>query len=121
MEDIIRGIGIVILAAGVAFSTMPALMRRVMAFACVGKRVYIGAVVRLIIGVLLLTLSPHARLFWIPVVVGSLTTLTGIAIFLFGTERTHAFIAWWEAKSDAALRIIPIIASVVGILLIYAA
>ncbi len=121
MEYVIRGIGILILVVGVVLSTMPSLMRSFIAFAKVGKRIYIGGVLRIVIGGLLLMASPQASNFWIPVILGSLIVLSGISIFILGTARIHAYMGWWEEKPDNTLRIGPIVASVLGILLIYSA
>jgi len=121
MEYIITSIGVLILVIAVAFVTMPALLKRFIEFAKVGKRCYLGGVVRIVFGGLLLIASPHASFFWIPVLVGILLLLSGIAIFVLGPQRIHLFLDWLYEKTDNQLRIPPVIAGLLAALLIYSA
>lgn len=120
MPYVIKAIGILFVVLGVLFAAMPALMNRFIEFAKVGKRCYIGGVVRIVIGVLLLIGSLQVSVFWIPVIIGSLITLSGIAIFLLGHQRIHAVMDWIAGLPEGKRRIGPIIAGIFGVLIIYA-
>lgn len=121
MDYIIKSIGIIIAVAGVVFATMPMLAIKFVDWAKVGKRVYIGGVIRLVFGGLLIWASPVASIMWIPLVWGILMVIAGVLIFVISIEKTHGMLAWWEAQSESARRAWAIIAAVVGVLLIYSA
>jgi len=121
MSYIITSIGVLLAVVGVVFATAPSLMLKFIEFAKVGKRVYIGGVMRIIVGGLLLFASPHATVFWIPVIFGSLIVLTGVLIFLLGPSKIHAYMDWWAAKPENTRRIGPVVAAVIGVLIIYSA
>ncbi|MFH1830259.1 MAG: hypothetical protein ABH871_05745 [Pseudomonadota bacterium] len=121
MEYIIKSIGILIAVLGVVFSTMPSLMTAVFEFVKKGKNVYGAAVIRIVLGGLLLWASPVATIMWMPLVIGILMVASGILIFVLGIARCHAFISWWEAKPEHLRRAMAIVAAFIGILLIYSA
>jgi hypothetical protein len=121
MNYIITTIGVIVAVIGIVFATAPQLMNKFIEFAKVGKRIYIGGVVRLVLGGLLLFSSPQATVFWIPVIFGALIVLSGVAIFLLGPPRIHAYLDWWAGKPENIQRIGPVVAAVIGVLLIYSA
>ena len=121
MSNLITSIGVLVAVLGVVFATAPSLIIKFIEFAKVGKRVYVGGVVRIALGGLLLFASPHATVFWIPVIFGALFVLSGALIFLLGPAKIHAFMDWWAAKPENIMRIGPIIAAIIGVLIIYCA
>lgn len=121
MNYIITSIGVLIMVIGVLFAAIPSLARKFIEFAKVGKHIYIGGVVRIVLGTLLVWTSPVASFMWIPFILGALMILSGIAIFVFRKSRIHAYLDWWYAKPDKILRIPFIVAAVLGALLIYSA
>jgi len=121
MPYVIKSIGIIIAIAGVVFATMPALVTRMIEYAKVGKRIYIGCAVRAVLGILLLIATPQATLPWLVGVIGALMLISGIAGFLLGIQRVTAYLNWWEAKPEATRRMGAIVGAVIGVLLIYGA
>lgn len=121
MTYLITAFGILFLVLGVIFFVRPALIRTFIEFAKVGKRVYIGGVIRIIIGALLLLATPKAAFPWLPGIIGALILISGILIFILGTQRIHAFMDWWYGLDDSRLRIMPVVAAIFGVLLIYSA
>jgi len=121
MNYVIISIGLFMAVMSVAFVTEPALMRKIMAFMRVGVRCYIGGVVRIILGGLLLYASREASFFWVPLVVGILMVISGALMFVLGLARVHAYLDWWAAKSDTALRAVPAFGGLIGVLLVYSA
>ena len=121
MIFLVKAIGIIILAAGVVFAAKPSLMRAFLDFAKVDKRYYIGSVVRIIFGALLLLSVPRVAYPWVTGVIGVLVTLAGIALFVVGENRVHAVMEWAQAKSDDTIRVFPVIGALIGVMLIYAA
>lgn len=121
MHYIVTTIGILIAVVGIVFATMPSLMLKFIEFAKVGKRIYIGGVVRLVLGGLLLFASPYVTVFWIPVTFGALMVIAGVLLFVLGPPKIHALMDWWASKPEDMRRIWPIIAAIIGVLLIYSA
>lgn len=121
MDYVIKSIGILIAIIGVVFVTMPQLALRFIAFAKQGKRVYIGGVVRIVLGALLIWTSGVATIMWIPLVFGILMVIAGILIFVLGVEKIHRVLIWWESKDEHFRRAWAVAAAVVGVLLIYSA
>ena len=121
MDYLIKSIGIIIAIAGVIFVMMPSLMTKLVAWAKVGKRVYIGGVIRLVVGGLLIGASPVDTTMWIPFVLGMIMVIAGILIFVMGVEMVHRFLGWWESKSEDFQRGWAVAAAIIGVLLIYSA
>ncbi len=119
MVHIITTIGILILVIGVVFIAQPALIRKFIEFARIGKRCYIGGVARIIIGALLLIAMPKAALPWIPGVIGGISVIAGCLIFVLGPPKIHALLDWVYKMPDTKIRIGPVIATIIGVLLIY--
>jgi hypothetical protein len=121
MIFVVKAIGIIMLTVGVVFAAKPSLMRAFLDFAKVDKRYYIGGVVRIIFGALLLLSVPKVAYSWVVGVVGVIITLAGVALFVVGEGRVHAVMNWLQSKSDDTLRVFPVLCALVGVLLIYAA
>ncbi|MFH1874068.1 MAG: hypothetical protein ABH859_02655 [Pseudomonadota bacterium] len=119
MVHIITTIGILILVIGVVFTVQPELIRKFIDFAKVGNRCYLGGVVRVILGALLLIATPKASLPWIPGIIGVIAVIAGILIFVLGVQKMHAILDWVNNLPDTKLRLMPIVAAIIGILLIY--
>lgn len=121
MDYIIKSIGILIAVIGVVLVTMPQLALHFIAFAKQGKRVYIGGVVRIVFGGLLIWASPVATIMWIPLVLGIIMVIAGILIFVLGVEKIHRVLTWWETKDEQFRRGWAVAAAVIGVILIYSA
>lgn len=119
MEYIVKAIGILILAAGIVFIVKPDLIRTLINFAMVGKRVYIGGIVRLVFGALLLLGSFKATIPWIPITFGALILLSGVTIFLLPITKLHQLLEWFKARTDNHIMIMSSISAAVGVALIY--
>lgn len=121
MEYVIKVIGIVILVIGVTFAALPGLMDSFIPFAKKNNHYLIGGAIRVVFGVLLILASFSAAIFWIPMILGSITLITGVLIFVLGKVRVHSMLDWAAGLPDHKRRIIAIIAACVGALIIYSA
>lgn len=119
MPYLIKTIGIIFIALGILFIAQPSLIRSIIDFAKVGKRIYIGGAVRLIIGTLLLIASPQALVPAVPGIIGALIVVSGILVFVLGFPRIFAMLDWFYALPENKLRFMPVGTVLVGILLIY--
>jgi len=121
MAQIVKALGIIILALGIIIVVKPSLMRSFIEFAKVGKRVYIGGVVRIVIGLFLLFSIPHVTLPWICGIMGVIAMIAGILFFVLGVTKMHAFLDKISALPENKFRLLPIVPIIIGVLLIYAA
>lgn len=121
MTQIITALGIFYVALGVLFFVKPQAIRSFIDFVRVGKRCYIGGVVRIIIGGLLLWATPQAAFPWVPGIIGVLAVVSGILTYVIGLQRVYAILNWWYGLDDNKLRIMAVVAGVFGVLLIYSA
>lgn len=119
MPYLIKTIGILFIALGIIFIVRPLLVRKIIDFAKVGKRIYIGGVVRLMIGALLLVATPRALVPAIPGIIGALMVVSGILVFVLGFPRMFAMLDWFYALPENRMRFLPGITVLLGILLIY--
>lgn len=121
MVVFIRLIGICVIALGIIFLLNPNMMKEYMAFWTKGKRIYIGASLSIMIGILLLLSASQCRFFWVIAIAGILALIKGIALFVLGPEKLKTKINWWTKRSAIVLRILAFIVLVIGVLLIYSA
>lgn len=121
MDYIIKSIGILMAVVGVVMSTVPGLALKFVAWAKQGKRAYMGGVVRIVLGALLIWASPVATTMWIPLALGVLMVVAGALVFVLGIERVHRMLTWWESKSEEFRRAWAVAAAVIGVLIIYSA
>jgi len=121
MTYFITAIGIIYVIFGVVYFIRPDYARAVIDFFKAGKRIYIGGIIRLVLGALLIYAAQNALVPWVPRAIGILAVAGGITIYALGIGRVHAMMDWWKGLSDNRLRIIAVVAELVGILLIYSA
>ncbi|PIU56711.1 MAG: hypothetical protein COS89_05705 [Deltaproteobacteria bacterium CG07_land_8_20_14_0_80_38_7] len=119
MEYFVKAFAILIIAVGAISFVTPAFLRKLIELAKVGKRVYVGGVIRIVVGTLLLIAAPNAITIWIPGIIGALILLSGILILVLGVQKIHSFMDKVYSLSDQKIRVIPTIAIILGILLIY--
>lgn len=121
MEYVLRVIGIGIIVIGTTFTLLPQLLPVVMERVKVGKRVYGIAVLRIVIGGLLIWCSQVAMTPWVPLAIGILMVISGIVIFSIGIGRVHRFLGWVEARPEMMRRTATLIVAMLGAAVILAA
>ena len=121
MAEIVKALGILFLVLGVVNYLKPNLVRSFIGFAKVGKRAYIGGVIRIAIGIFLLFAIPHVSIPAIVGTIGALALIAGLTILFVGMQRVHALLDWLYALPDQKLRLFPLIGVLFGVLLIYGA
>ena len=112
-------IGVAIIAVGAITLISPQILKKHMDFCLKGKVLYIGSILRLIIGVFLILVSPKARIPGVVVILGGLAIIKGAAIFIVGIEKIESVMKWWQLRPDGILRLMALLAIAVGSLLVY--
>ena len=121
MVHLITAVGILFVVVGVIYTVSPSIIRIIIDYAKVGNRIYFLAPIRLVLGALLLVAAPKAANIWIPGIIGALAVISGISVYFLGLARIRAIMDWWKVLPDNKLRIVAIIAAILGVLLIYSA
>lgn len=65
--------------------------------------IYIAVLVRIILGVALISVAPISSFPMVFRVLGSIAIVVAIALAVAGRERTRRFIAWWIERSSASV------------------
>ena len=121
MVSLVKFLGIFILVTSVSFMLKPDMIKRWMELWTKGKRIYIGAAINLIIGVLLLRGASQCTLPAIVTVVGILSLIKGVALLVRGPESLKFWSKLLKDKSASVLRLFLLLGLAIGVLLIYAA
>jgi uncharacterized protein YjeT (DUF2065 family) len=121
MEAFVKAIGILMVVVGVLIVVRPSTARGFINYAKVGKRVLYAAVLRIIVGVLLLASIPYVAWPWVVGVVGGIGFASGVTIFVIGVERCHRLLDRFVMFADKIIRGYAMLAVAIGVLLIYAA
>ena len=121
MVTLVKSLGIVIVVFGVIYLLNPNIMKAYMAFWKKGKRLYMGAALSLLIGIILLVAASQCVVSWFVALFGILGLIKGIVLFVLKPEKAISMLNWWAERPVAFLRVHALFALVVGMLLIYCA
>ena len=113
-------LGCIAIAFCLAILIAPKIARRMVDFFSIGSRLYLVAVVRLALGVMLLILASQARFWGYLVTVGLLAAASGLSVFFFALRRTKKLLSRLQNQPNFVLRLLVIIALAIWVLLIYA-
>ncbi|MFH1772557.1 MAG: hypothetical protein ABH872_07040 [Candidatus Omnitrophota bacterium] len=121
MIILVESIGIVMMIAGIAFLFKPEAMRKMIDFWAKGKRLYLGGIINLIIGILLLSASSVCAIAWFVRLIGIISLLKAIVIFVLGPKKLFPLAERLLEGSSSSLRFFSVLAVLLGILLIFTA
>jgi uncharacterized protein YjeT (DUF2065 family) len=121
MMILVKSIGIIIMVMGLMILLNPKIAKKMMQFWRQGNHMYIGGLVRLILGIIFLYYAPHARAPQLLSALGILALLGGLFIFIVGVEKLKAILDWWNKKPAYFLRLLSLFVLAFGVLIIYSA
>ena len=121
MVIFVKLLGIIIVAFGVAYLVNPNIMKPYMAFWKKGKRLYMGAALSLLIGIIFLLAASQTRIGWFIALFGILALAKGIWLLVTPAEKLISMLEWWAKRPVAFLRVHALFAIAIGALLIYCA
>lgn len=119
MLILVKIISIIIVIKGIIFLLSPKLMRKCMAFWGQGKRLYVGAALSILFGVIFLLAASQCKLVWVIIALGIWSLVKGIIIFIRGLEKTKAILKWWGERSARTVQFIALIVIAIGASLLY--
>lgn len=120
MLMVIKAIGLIMAVMGIAFIAIPKDMVKIMPFFKKSKRIYIVGVIRLVLAVIFLLSASQCRWPWVIGVLGILTLVSGVLIFVLKLKVIRGILDRFSEKSDMFLRITGVIIVVLGMLIVFA-
>jgi len=121
MNIVIRIIGIVFVFMTIVYFLKPDIMKRLMEFSKQGRRMYLAAVIRLVLAIVFLLAARQCRQFWVIFVFGVLFIISGLLIFILGSEKVKSYINWWQKQPVMLLRVMALVGLALGAIIIYSA
>lgn len=122
MAITIKILGIVII--GIAFILMIRIgaMKRLLEYMLAEVRsFYVVGIIRLTVGAFLLLAASQSRIPLIILILGILFLVSGILVFLIGTEKSKAYVSWVLQKSPLVHRLMLLLPILLAALMIYSA
>jgi len=119
MLILVKLIGIITAGMGIIFLLSPKTMRQFMLLWEKGKRLYIGCILRILIGIIFLLAASQCKLVGVIVTLGILLIISGGIILILGLDKGKAILKWWYGRSLLVLRLIALFPIAVGVLILY--
>jgi len=121
MNIVIRIIGIAFVFMTIVYFLKPDIMKRLMEFFKQGRRIYFAAIIRLALAIVFLLAARQCRQFWVIFAFGVLFIISGLLIFILGSEKIKSYINWWQKQPLMLLRIMALVGLAIGAIIIYSA
>jgi len=121
MDIVIKSIGIVIILIGIVYLLRPNVMKWLIGFFRQGKRIYLAGLIRFALAVVFLVGARECRRFWVVFAFGILFLIGGLLIFILGPEKIKRVLDWWQKQSILLLRVMAVLALVIGAVIIFSA
>jgi hypothetical protein len=117
---IIKALGLIMAAMGVAFAIVPKKMAKILHYFKHGKRMYIVGIVRLVFATIFLLAASQCRWPWFIGILGILTLVSGVLIFSLKLKVLRSVLDWFSGLSKKVMRITGGIVVIIGVLIIFA-
>jgi len=118
--SVISIIGILVVLEGIVFLLKPAWAKKTISFFSQGRFVYLAGVIRILLGVLFLIYARGCVWTWFVIIFGLLMCAAGVCVFLINIDKLKAYLNWWLQRSDITIRIISVVAIILGSIIFYA-
>lgn len=119
MERFILNVGYLIIAYSLIILVVPKLLCRTIDFFSVGSRLYLVGLFQSVLGLTLLIVAPHSKLWGYVVIIGLILAGSGLSLFFFALKRTKKLLRRLQDQTHLILRLYIIIALAIWALLIY--
>ena len=121
MDFIVKIIGIVIVAFGIAYLLKPDIMQFLMEFFKEGKRIYFVGLIRFVLAIVFLLAARECYITPVIALFGILFLISGLLIFALGLEKVKSIINWYQEQSILVLRLLALVTLAIGVVIIYSA
>jgi len=121
MQVLVWLVAFIMAVMGLMISIRPKFVRRMIGFWKQDKRLMLGGILSLVIGIIFLAAARQCKVPLVVVIFGILSLLKGVARFVLGQEKFKKIISWYERQSDLVLRCMGLLVLVLAAVLIYSA
>ena len=121
MIVLVRFIAIFVTCMGGWVFLVPKAMRGMITFWQQGRRIYLGILLRILIGMVFLLSASRARQPQVMLVLGALVVAVGVFALILGPEKVKAILKWIDKKPDSFLRLTALVVLAFGTLIIFSA
>jgi hypothetical protein len=122
MAILVKCWGLIVFIAGAACISNPAIMKQVIRFWIREKMCYLAGLLNLVIALFLLLSAARCKFPWFIDIIGILSLLKGITIFMLGPSRCASMMTQLlKSTRVSRLRFFAFILLVIGALLVYSA
>lgn len=116
---VVKLIGVLVVVLSIVFLLNPKALRQYFAICQKGKKLYVGAVIRVLVGLLLLLGASQCRLPGIIIAFGILAIVKAGLIFVLGLDKIKSMLKSWQEKPDLILRLMSFLTIFIGALILY--
>ena len=117
---IVKLFAVVIALIGVTFAVNPAIIKQYILFWKEKKRIKMAGVTVILLGMLFLIAAPRCGISWIITLLGIWSIIKGVILLTMSHKKIVSYLDWWGARPLRNMRLLGILAAVLGILLVYA-
>ena len=121
MAVIVKGLGYFYMFIGATFLINPALIKKYLVFWLKGFRSFVGAIIAMIFGILLIVAASDCVISWPAYLLGALALIKGVVLLAYGPRRLVSKSVAWLQGQGIIIRLIPLITIGIGIILILSA
>ena len=121
MKTTVLIVGIVIALLGLIGASRPRVLRMLVRSFRSAAMLYLAAVIRVALGIVLLIAAPGCRFTIGVYVLGVITLFSGLILPVLGKARFLALVDWWLGLSDGTIRALVSLAILYGAFLAVAA
>lgn len=121
MQILVWLVAFIMAVMGLMISIRPKFIRGMIGFWKQDKRLMLGGILSLVIGIIFLAAARQCKVPLVVVIFGLLSLLKGGSRFVLGLDKVKKIISWYERQSDLVLRCMGLLVLVLAAVLIYAA
>jgi uncharacterized protein YjeT (DUF2065 family) len=119
MQIVVKIIGVFIVLMGIVFLLKPDVMKYLMRFMKKDKRVYLAGMLRFALAVIFLLGASECYQKWVIATFGILFLISGLGIFILGSERIRQIFEWYLKQPVFIFRIIAAVVLACGAIIVY--
>ena len=120
MKAVVWIIGALIVLEAAVLVVRPDMYKKFVKFLTRDKLLYIPAAVAIVVGIVFLIFARECSIPWLIIVFGLIAAIKGVSIFVVKLDTLKETLNWLSERSNLSLRLLGILALVIGALILYA-
>ena len=113
-------VAVLIIIDGIVLLFRPDFLKKYFEILAGGKGIYIAAILKAVIGAVLLLSASGCKVPWVIILFGILA-LGGAVFIVIVPQKARAMAGWFAAKNNTTMRLLSLIYLLIGALLVYSA